>query len=117
MKKLFAKVLVLGQEYKIYLSNEKTDSVLKDKYGYTHYTEKYIVIDDDIPNNKFKQHIIKHELVHAFLQESGLHTQSDWASNEEIVDWIALQLFKMDKTCKETIGLLKDYNKKRSNAK
>lgn len=36
----------------------------------------------------------RHELVHAFLWESGLDVQS-WANNEEIVDWIAIQFNKM----------------------
>lgn len=35
--------------------------------------------------------IVRHEIVHAFLKESGLDCNSDWARNEEIVDWIALQ--------------------------
>lgn len=39
---------------------------------------------------------IRHELVHAFLDESGLQENSNqfegsWATNEEMVDWIALQ--------------------------
>ena len=39
--------------------------------------------------------LLRHEIVHAFLEESGLSTNSDsidaWARNEEIVDWIAIQ--------------------------
>lgn len=33
----------------------------------------------------------RHEIVHAFLYESGLAENSPWATNEEIVDWFALQ--------------------------
>ena len=39
---------------------------------------------------------LRHEIVHAFLHESGLsasagHCDFAWAKNEEMVDWIALQ--------------------------
>ena len=39
--------------------------------------------------------LLRHEIVHAFLYESGLGANSAdadrWATNEEMVDWIALQ--------------------------
>ena len=40
--------------------------------------------------------ILRHEIVHAFLNESGLKDncaipQFSWANNEEMVDWIAAQ--------------------------
>ena len=43
---------------------------------------------------------IRHELVHAFLNESGLQWNSfapdkAWAKNEEMVDWFAIQFPKM----------------------
>ena len=40
---------------------------------------------------------LRHEIVHAFLNESGLQdsafrlTERAWARNEEMVDWIAIQ--------------------------
>lgn len=39
---------------------------------------------------------LRHEIVHAFLNESGLMSSAGrhnaaWAENEEMVDWIALQ--------------------------
>lgn len=34
---------------------------------------------------------MRHELTHAMLSESGLQSESAWAMNEEIVDWIAIQ--------------------------
>lgn len=41
-----------------------------------------------------EKHIIRHEIVHAFLDESGLADSSftldgAWAKNEEMVDWFA----------------------------
>lgn len=35
------------------------------------------------------------------LHESGLSSNSEWAMNEEIVDWIALQLPKIIGICNE----------------
>ena len=37
----------------------------------------------------------RHEIIHAFLYESGLSFNSDWAVNEELVDWIAIQFLKI----------------------
>ena len=49
--------------------------------------------------------VIRHELVHAFILESGLSECCTWAENEELVDWIARQFPKMAKCFKE-IGIL-----------
>jgi len=43
---------------------------------------------------KYRKQVIRHELVHAFLFESGLDASS-WGKNEEIVDWIAIQSLKL----------------------
>ncbi|NLM68215.1 MAG: hypothetical protein GX180_13745 [Enterococcus sp.] len=44
---------------------------------------------------------IRHELIHAFLFESGLAENSYWAQNEEMVDWVARQFPKMLQAFKE----------------
>lgn len=46
--------------------------------------------------NIMEKTTMRHEIVHAFLNESGLQwnsfaPDSAWAKNEEMVDWIALQ--------------------------
>ena len=48
-----------------------------------------------------KRNIIRHELIHAFLYESGLDVNSKWGTDETLVDWIALQFPKMEKAFKE----------------
>ena len=50
---------------------------------------------------------LRHEIVHAFLNESGLMDScfaydGSWARCEEMVDWIALQTPKMIKAFEET---------------
>ncbi len=48
---------------------------------------------------------LRHEIVHAFLGESGLSANSNesdaWARNEEMVDWFALQGPKIYKAWQE----------------
>ena len=47
----------------------------------------------------------RHEIIHAFLYESGLAFNSDWAVNEELVDWIAIQFPKIAEVC-EKLGCM-----------
>ena len=53
---------------------------------------------------KYKNSVKRHELIHAFLYESGLDACS-WANNEEMVDWIAIQFPKLFKAFQE-VGCL-----------
>lgn len=102
MKKLLSIVDVLGASYDVFESNESEDETLKEADGYCDYTIHRCVVDDfggsgtDFveDTNLYRQRVIRHELIHAFLYESGLGAES-WASNEEIVDWIAHQFPKM----------------------
>ena len=53
---------------------------------------------------------LRHELIHAFLNESGLRWDSHahsgaWAKNEEMIDWFAIQSPKIFATYKE-LGIL-----------
>ena len=66
--------------------------------GYEDETEEFCRIEE--------KETIRHEIAHAFLKESGLWNNSRdveaWATNEEMVDWIALQFPKMLKAFNET---------------
>lgn len=61
----------------------------------------------DITNQE--KELLRHEIVHAFLFGSGLGANSGaagaWATNEEMVDWIALQGPKIYKAWKEAGAL------------
>lgn len=92
---------VLGTEYEIIQSDKLKDSNLEQNDGYIDFTTKKIVIDTFKPSpgcvedlKKYKKQVLRHELVHAFLFESGLDGSS-WGNNEEIVDWIAIQSIKL----------------------
>lgn len=53
----------------------------------------------------YKRKVLRHEIIHAFLYESGLWSNSGnvtaWGQSEEITDWIAIQFPKMLKAFKE----------------
>ena len=94
-------VNVLGVKYTIKESDKVTDVNLEHNDGYCDFTTKTIVIDTfkDSPNSfkdleSYRKQVIRHEVIHAFLYESGLDSCS-WGRNEEIVDWIACQFPKM----------------------
>ena len=107
------KVNVLGTEYSVIISNERTDEALKGKDGYCDTSTKECVIDEMPyidPNQKknlpeYQKQVIRHELIHAFVYESGLDVCSDWAKNEEMVDWMAVQFPKMLKAFNEASAL------------
>lgn len=96
------KVNVLGTEYQI----KKTES--KEYDGYCDWTAQKIFIEDFRQEEdsledlkRYEKVVLRHELIHAFLHESGLAQNSDWATNEEMVDYFAKQLPKMLKVFKE----------------
>ena len=92
---------VLGTAYSIKQSDKVDDANLENCDGYCDRSIKSIVIDtfNDCPGSMrnldgYRKEVIRHELVHAFLFESGLSGNS-WAKDEEIVDWIACQFPKL----------------------
>lgn len=100
-------VNILGTEYEILRQTPHENPKLKDMCGYCDFSSKKIVVDtfeeekqdvnaqDNI--DVFIDKILRHEIIHAFLGESGLRSNSDWAENEEMVDWIAIQFPKIAK--------------------
>lgn len=99
------KVNILGTEYTLIESNEVQDENLKGKDGYCDTSTKICVVEEMTKTEAgmkqnlsvYKNAVKRHELIHAFLFESGLECCS-WANNEEIVDWFAIQFPKIAKT-------------------
>lgn len=99
------RVNILGTNYTIYKNvKEKDEPRIKDNYGFIDYCTKKIFIaeeavmeDDTTMKNlkEFENKILRHEILHGFLYESGLRENSGnviaWAQNEEMVDWFAIQ--------------------------
>lgn len=106
-------VSILGVPYKIETHKISKDEVLdKNKFdGYCSMTARLIVIADlteekyfewscENEKNAYRKAVLRHEITHAFLNESGLSSSTvvpvdGWAKNEEMVDWIAIQFPKM----------------------
>ncbi len=106
-------VSILGTRYAVYtgISYQK-DNELKGRFGYCSHIEHKIVVGDlstcETWKNESKEArlaqerlTLRHEIIHAFLNESGLTSSSNsvdgWARNEEMVDWIAIQYPKIGK--------------------
>lgn len=105
-------VNILGTEYSIVEKKAEEDELLKRVDGYIDKTTKEIVILEfteencEIKNIDWcKKKVLRHEIIHAFLHESGLAESSNsvdaWALNEEMVDFFAHQFPKMSKAFKE----------------
>ena len=114
---------ILGQQYKIKIHKINDDPTLKNNsyLGYTCGLSSEIVIADFSDKDSFpdyndqerinnKNITLRHEIFHAYLNESGLQCSSltfngAWARNEEMVDWLAIQSPKIFKTFNE-VGCL-----------
>lgn len=92
---------VLGTSYHVKQSNKVDDLTLEECDGYCDFSIKEITVGtfqsqvgamQDL--DCYKKKVIRHELIHAFLYESGL-AHNSWGSNEEIIDWIACQFPKI----------------------
>ena len=96
---------VLGTKYKLEFQLEIVDEDLGFLQGLCDIDEKIIFILDTL-NPRQQAITLKHELLHAFLFESGLYSssltpQEGWAVNEEMIDFFALQWDKINKIFKE----------------
>lgn len=113
------RINILGAEYTVNYCNYEDKAIFEKRgiCGYHDGATKEIVIGkigtfpgfEEETEDHCKQEekeILRHEIVHAFLHESGLADSSlqysnGWAKNEEMVDWIALQFPKMYKAFKD----------------
>ncbi len=104
---------ILGTEYTLTIATEQAEPRLEGCDGFCDETTREIIVENykrGLPGSKGKlelqeQKNIRHEIVHAFLFESGLAENSDWAQNEEMVDWIAKQGPKLIRAWQEAGAL------------
>lgn len=117
------KINILGTEYRIEIHKVSEDSFMEEKQvaGYCEEEsklivvadmseEKYFVGMDEKAQEAYRKKTLRHEIMHAFLNESGLSDDSNrfdgaWAKNEEMVDWFAIQSPKIFKVF-EKLGIL-----------
>lgn len=94
-------VSILGTEYEIV--TDAPDEMLPDNAdGAMEQSIKRIVIAKFEPDSNsikdlesYRKKVLRHEIIHAFLYESGLWNNSgtaeSWGTSEEITDWFAIQ--------------------------
>lgn len=94
-------VSILGTEYEIV--TDAPDEMLPDNAdGAMDQSIKRIVIAKFEPDRNsikdlesYRKKVLRHEIIHAFLYESGLWNNSgtaeSWGTSEEITDWFAIQ--------------------------
>jgi len=98
------KVCILGTDYTIEQRTRSEDAYLDGVDGYCDKTSKRIVVAHDPDSNElddyeaYKRKVLRHEIIHAFLFESGLQENfghPKMGHDETYVDWIAVQFPKM----------------------
>ncbi len=107
-------VNILGTEYTVEIKSYTEDSAFAESRidGYCDSWLKRIVVCDLTTHPNFEnepksmcdiaqKETLRHEIVHAFFDESGLgdsairYSDRAWSKNEEMVDWWALQGIKV----------------------
>ena len=95
---------ILGVTWKVLRLAQSEDPILQEVDGYCDWTVRKIVVCWSDPADgdtncvadieAYRKKVLRHEIVHAFLKESGLTENSleskAWAQNEEMVDWFAV---------------------------
>lgn len=109
-------IKILGATYTVEYRSTDEDKLLETLAGYTDWTIKKIIIgkkDSDCTLGKFSRaqaKTLRHEIIHAFLLESGLDVNSlspdkGWALNEEMIDFFAFQGEKIAQAWKDANAL------------
>lgn len=92
---------ILGSSYSLEFVNADSDDLMKkrDVDGYTDRSSKRIVISNMTESGfdnvaEIKKQVIRHEIIHAFLNESGL--ADNWehkpmGHEETMIDWLSIQ--------------------------
>lgn len=101
-------VNILGTDYNIKVIEPSEEMNKNNWVGLCSNLKKEILLSnlsnrddlDDIHINVYHKETLRHEIIHAFFNESGLQDNSfafdgPWAKNEEMVDWFAIQAPKI----------------------
>lgn len=97
---------ILGTEYTLAYSNENEDPMLKTCDGYCDKTTRRIVVSEKMKDcdlgdfDEYQKKVTRHEIIHAFLFESGLHGDAIYKTDsqehpEMLIDWFAVQFPKI----------------------
>jgi hypothetical protein len=109
------KVNILGSEWTVRSATEAEDPRLEGKNGFTDWTTRLICLERELQGDigsmeTYMNKVIRHELIHAFMDESGFgdcFEHKDFGQEETVVDWFAYQMPKImklaDDICKAVI--------------
>ena len=97
------KITILGEEWTIEEHTDAEDKALTDCDGYCDKTVRLIVVGkkkdgcDLADFEGYRKKVMRHEIIHAFLFESGLHENftPQAGHDETTIDWIAVQYPKL----------------------
>ena len=105
------KINILGEQWTIEYKCKAEDKYLNDCDGYCDKTTRTIVIDDEEEGSElgrfdlYQKKVLRHELIHAFLFESGLGENhqhaNEFGHDETMIDWVAIQFPKLIKAFDE----------------
>lgn len=93
---------ILGTKYTVSYKSPVEDTFLENCAGYCDKTSHAIVVStkninlDDFP--AYQKTVLRHEIIHAFLFESGLSDSLEHkpqGHEETVIDWIAIQFPKI----------------------
>ena len=105
-------ITILGTDIQVLFRKEADDPQLEDMGGYYDSSKNLIVVKIHEKDKNslgdleiWQRKTLRHEIIHAFLHESGLDWSTSaadsWAANEEMVDWFAIQAPKILKVFQE----------------
>lgn len=103
------KISILGKEWDVCIVKPEEDARLNDTDGFADWTALKIVIANRMNQGNLEYpygylcKVVRHELIHAFMRESGLGECAFVGPDmEEIwVDWLAIQWYKIGKSIEE----------------
>lgn len=108
-------ISILGEQWTIKKVKEESDVKLGKADGYCDASIRTIVLADILRTEQtladlsvYEAKVLRHEIIHAVLMESGLNECSDWARNEEMVDWFARQLPKINRAILDAMDIGKE---------
>ena len=105
------KINILGTEYTILLDVGEAD-MPEESDGCVDTSTKTIRLSKQEQDKNslqnleaYKKKVLRHEIIHAFLYESGLSANTKdcdaWAVNEEMIDWFAIMFPKIIQAYKD----------------
>lgn len=108
------KISVLGTEYRLLKGSVEAYPNLKEANAYTDLYSKKIILDEKFGTKEdgfkssnpesAKRKLYRHEVIHAFISESGFGYNLSEDDEESLVNWIAEQFPKM-KTVFDAMGV------------